>query len=382
MSGGVGAGANAAWNAHALYLRSAAFWDRLEELKRKLPPLAAQAGWYPYCSLANFEHFVPLLGGPSAGFAAVIAAPDQSEPLLDIGCADGDLAFFLESLGLDRPVHALDHAGSNHNGLAGIRALKHALASRVEILDVNLDEGFELPARPYAAAFCLGLLYHVKNPFHLLESLSRYARTCLLSTRVMRAFPGGERVPPYPAAYLLDAEELNADPTNFWIFNEAGLRRLASRAGWHVERYYSTARGDAASSDPDSLANDERAFCLLRARRWLSNIVLGQGWHEESPEGWRWTAHKFSFTLPPGRWRELSLSFHLPGALFAHTGAVTLSAHGIDGSYRAEKAGSHVWRARLPESFTQVGCEVDRWLPPSVADARELAMIVNEVDYK
>lgn len=372
-------------SAQALYLRSAEFWERLEKLKRGLPAPGADAGWYPYCSLANFEHFAPLVGA-STDLGALIAGSRGHEPILDIGCADGDLSFFLESLGLGaRPaIHALDHAGTNHNGFAGIRALKQALASRVEILDVNLDEGFELPARPYATAFCLGLLYHVKNPFHLLESLSRYARTCFLSTRVMRAFPGGEAVPPYPAAYLLDADELNRDATNFWIFNEAGLRRLAARAGWHVERYYATTTNGAAegaASDPDSLANDERAFCLLRARRWLANIAPGEGWHEESPEGWRWTERRFSFTIAEGDWQELSLSFHLPEAVFAQTGGVTLTGLGVEGSYWAERAGSHVWRARLAGG-RRVTIEADRWLTPSAADARELAIIVNEVDWR
>lgn len=376
-------GGKPARSAEALYLQSAAFWERLEQLKRGLGQPGPGLAWYPYCSLANFEHFVPLVGrATDLGSRIEGGPPSNAEPLLDIGCADGDLSFFLESVAPGRAIHALDHSGTSHNGLAGVRALKHALASRIEILDVNLDEGFELPARPYATAFCLGLLYHVKNPFHLLESLSRYARTCFLSTRIMRAFPGGAAVPPYPAAYLLDAAELNEDPTNFWIFNEAGLRRLATRAGWHVERFHTVASGRAGSSDPDSLANDERAFCLLRARRWLANIVLGEGWHEESPEGWRWTARRFSFAPAPGGggpWRGMSIAFHLPEAAFAQTGPVTLSAHNL-GSFRADSAGSHVWR--IPASPpARIECELSRWLAPRESDERELGIIVHEVEF-
>ncbi|MCC6537089.1 MAG: class I SAM-dependent methyltransferase, partial [Bryobacterales bacterium] len=322
--------------AHELYVRSAAFWERLEAVKRSRAA-TADVDWYRYCSLANFEHFVPLLGG-GADFAALVGAG----PVLDIGCADGDLAFFVESeFGV--AVHALDHAGTNHNGLRGARALRERLGSRIEILDQNLDEGFELPARPYSMAFCLGLLYHVKNPFHLLESIGRYARTCLLSTRVMRAFPGGAAVPAYPAAYLLDADELNCDETNFWIFNEAGLRRLAARAGWQVERFHTVG---ATDGDPDSLDRDARAFCLLRARRWLANVELGEGWHEESAEGWRWTAGRFTFTLPAGDWRRLTLRFHVPEALSGRWPRVTLAGLGelaVDGP------GAYALRVELPE---------------------------------
>jgi 2-polyprenyl-3-methyl-5-hydroxy-6-metoxy-1,4-benzoquinol methylase len=329
----------------------------MESVKRGIDGVA----WYPYCSLANFEHFAPLLGA-EADFAALVGAG----PVLDIGCADGDLSFFLEELGVARPIHALDHAGTNHNGLAGIAALQRALGSAVEIHDLNLDEGFELPARPYSMAFCLGLLYHVKNPFHLLESLSRYARTCLLSTRIM-----SEAGPARAAAYLLDPAELNDDETNFWLFNEAGLRRLVARAGWQLERFYSTGA--------DAQSGDERAFCLLRARRWLANIELGDGWHEESPEGWRWTERRFSFTLRPGPWSSLALHFHLPEALFAQTQVITLTVLGV--SYRATEPGIHVLRSRLPAGTVRVECELDRALAPSESDPRELGLIVTEVVY-
>ena len=356
--------------AQALYRQSAEFWERLETVKRGIEGVA----WYPYCSLANFEHFVPLLGA-DADFAALVGGG----PILDIGCADGDLSFFLESLGVAGPIHALDHAGTNHNELLGIAALKSALKSNVEIHNLNLDEGFELPARPYSMAFCLGLLYHVKNPFHLLESLSRYARTCLLSTRIMRRFPGGEPVPVQPAAYLLDPDELNNDETNFWIFNETGLRRLVSRAGWQLERFHSTGGG---ASDPDSLLNDERAFLLLRSRRWLANITLGAGWHEESPEGWRWTERRFSFSLAPGSWRKITLRFHLPEAVFVKTGPLTLTLAAGLGSYRAAETGMHTFVVTIPAAATpgNIECELDGCLPPSLEDPRELGIVVTEVD--
>lgn len=355
----------------ALYRRSAEFWEQLEKTRRGIPDIA----WYPYCSLANFEHFVPLLGGET-DFASLLG----SGPIVDIGCADGDLSFFLESAGLGgAAIHALDHSGTNHNQLRGIAALKAALGSGVEIHDLNLDEGFELPARPYSMAFCLGLLYHVKNPFHLLESLSRYARVCLLSTRIMRTFPGGEPVPAHPAAYLLGADQLNSDETNFWIFNEAGLRRLVARSGWELERFYSTGDGDA--SDPDSLVHDERAFCLLRARRWLANITLESGWHEESPEGWRWTERRFAFSFAPAAGaRRLELHMHVPEAAFAQTGPVDVRATGSL-RYRIERPGPHVVAIPVSPEVSRIECELSACLAPSAADPRELGVIVTEVRF-
>jgi tRNA (mo5U34)-methyltransferase len=51
--------------------------------------------------------------------------------VLDIGTADGDLAFFLESIGFR--VIAIDYPGTNFNGMRGIQKLKEALNSRVEL---------------------------------------------------------------------------------------------------------------------------------------------------------------------------------------------------------------------------------------------------------
>jgi tRNA (mo5U34)-methyltransferase len=55
----------------------------------------------------------------------------------DIGAADGDLAFFLESQGLS--VDVIDNAETNFNFLGGVRILKEALNSSVTIRSVDLD---------------------------------------------------------------------------------------------------------------------------------------------------------------------------------------------------------------------------------------------------
>jgi hypothetical protein len=65
-----------------------------------------------------------------------------------------------------------------------------------------------------------------------------------------------------PVAYLLEPYEVSqTDPTNYWVFSEAGLRRLAARAGWSVLDY--RAVGDPARAEP--AGPDWRAWCLLRS---------------------------------------------------------------------------------------------------------------------
>ena len=158
-----------------------------------------------------------------------------------------------------------DNGPTNYNGLAGVRWMKRALGSAVRIIDQDLDSQFRL-ADDYELVLLLGILYHLKNPFYVLEKLATASRYLLLSTRIARQFRAGSTdVAEVPAAYLLGPDECNHDATNFWIFTAAGLRRLADRAGWEILRFRTV--GDVEHSNPQDADCDERAFALLRSRR-------------------------------------------------------------------------------------------------------------------
>jgi tRNA (mo5U34)-methyltransferase len=234
------------------------------ELEQKKATLDVDFDWYPYSTLNNLVVLDQLLTGDRRRFGELI----REGPVLDIGTADGDLAFFLDTLGVS--VHAIDHAPTNFNGLQAARRLKDELSSSVEIYDTDLDAQWELPEEHYRFVFFLGTLYHLKNPYYALELLARAVDYCALSTRVARFSPAKDvDFSHQPIAYLLDAYEANNDPTNFWIFSEFGLRRLISRTGWEIEDYQTF--GNTVSSDPASSEGDERVFCLLRSRRALSS---------------------------------------------------------------------------------------------------------------
>src|SRR5947209_6769956 len=161
--------------------------------------------WYRYDTLAALDHINRLLTGENR--ALLSGAKGR---ILDLGCGDGELSFFLETLGYQ--VVAVDHALYNHNGMQGVRALKAALGSSVEIYEIDLDRPFTLPHDTYDLVFFLGILYHLRNPFYVLEELARRAGQCLLSTRVARRFPNGKLMPDgVSLAYLVGEDELNAD---------------------------------------------------------------------------------------------------------------------------------------------------------------------------
>jgi len=259
--------------------QAAAFGIRLGEAKAALN---ADFEWYPYDTMSALWHVDKLLGPAHRELLAHQAGPRRPR-VLDFGSQDGELAFFLESLGYD--VVAADHPAYNHNGMRGIRALKTALGSRVEVHEIDADRPFTLPHDCYDLVLFLGILYHLRNPFYVLEELSRRATNLLLSTRIARRYPGGALMPPdLGIAYLLRENELNQDDSNYFIFSETALRVLLERSHWEVHDFLTL--GATAESDPVRLDRDERAFCYARSRHErLTNLELLRGWHESEETG-------------------------------------------------------------------------------------------------
>jgi tRNA (mo5U34)-methyltransferase len=229
--------------------------QRLWEIKLAHRP---KSFWYPYstlCSIALLERL-----SADAGLSLLEVCRGQYGKIADIGAADGDLAFFLEKQGLS--VHVIDNETTNFNGFQGVRILKDALNSAVILQSADLDAQIDLPGKRYDVIFLLGTLYHLKNPFLVLERLAQMTRYCFASTRIARQTPDGHSLSRYPVAYLLGPRECNNDPTNYWIFSDGGLNRLFARTGWSVLSQINIgATTNSTPADPD---RDERAYVLLR----------------------------------------------------------------------------------------------------------------------
>ena len=338
--------------------------------------------WYPYDTLSSLGHCDQLLRGANR---TLFGPRGEGRKVLDVGCADGELAFFLESLGYR--VTAVDHPVYNHNGLRGARALKAALGSAVELVELDLDRPFQLPGGPYDFAFFLGTLYHLRNPFHVLEELAKSATYCFLSTRIARRFPGGAAMPKDVAlAYLVDEAELNNDESNYFIFSEPGLRLALKRTYWDVLEFLSV--GDTRHSDPVRADRDERAFCFMRSRfDRLANVELIEGWHEAEGTGWRWTEREFAFRIRSGgaaRPRTVALHLFLPDELLASGGVVGLTGV-IDGAElepaEFRRPGAHVLVRPLPPDGRDalVRFRVATALAADAHDSRERGVVVTSI---
>lgn len=252
----------------ALRDRAIAYAATLEAKRREL---AKPELWYPYGSIFNFVYIELLLTGGNRNLLREI----DPKRAADIGAADGDVSFFLEQEGWDMTI--IDNPPTNWNGLEGAKLFQEATGSTVRIEEMDLDAQFLL-SETYQLVFMMGILYHLKNPFYALEQLSKSAKYAILSTRIMRwsgppeqqntggHSPGDRQLMEHlPVAYLLGPAECNNDSTNYWIFSDAGFRRILDRAQWDIMDY--RIFGDVDEADPFSAEHDARAFCLVQSRR-------------------------------------------------------------------------------------------------------------------
>lgn len=330
----------------AFMKRARQFGETLAEVKQRPP--SSIMNWYPYDTLSSLVHTEKVLSEQWPRFRRSL----ESGPVLDIGCGDGDLSFLFASLGCR--VCAVDNPPTNCNWMTGVRALRDRLAYPVDIREIDLDSQFCLPEEDWGLVLLLGILYHLKNPFYVLEQLAYRARYCLLSTRIAKRTVAGLAIQDEPVAYLLDHREANDDPTNYWIFSEAGLLRLAKRAGWRPVCWCSA--GHAKDSNPVDPQADERMFVFLRSqmRSANANVTLLDGWTDPVEQNWAWTLKRFRFEVrvadalcPHG----FLLGFIVPEAI-ADVSTLTLSCtvNGVpSGSASYSKHGDQLFEGKIPD---------------------------------
>ena len=313
--------------------------------------------WYPYDSLASFDELLQLRSDRFEELFASIAG----RRILDVGCADGAMSFYLETRGF--AVAALDSPDFNFNQMQGVHELKRRFGSPLDIRAVDLERDLLAADEDFGLAVAMGLLYHLRNPISFLQRLARCASYCLLSTRVI---PGDSQA----NAYLVDSTELGADETNYWLFTPAGMERLLHRTGWQL-----------MSSRQVTSAGDTRYFCWAQSRVKPAWQPLA-GLHAPEDRGWRWTGRRFRVGLhaPAAGWAELRLL--LPEAVLAALGAISARVRvngGAVSTFVLDRAGPHPLRVAVTSGSAEVDVELDRALAPSDSDHRELGLVLEDV---
>ncbi|HEV8145667.1 MAG TPA: hypothetical protein VGP79_04775 [Bryobacteraceae bacterium] len=154
--------------------------------------------------------------------------------------------------------------------------------------------------------------------------------------------------------------------------------------------------GDACRSRRRSASaqveDDGRLLTTVRMADPRGAVQLVRGFYSVEADAWRWAMKRFAVTLrtPTGsneKGAVLELRYSLPEALLSKLGPITISAtvNGLalppetlsragDGIYIQEVAASALRGAGVTVEFN-----VDKALPPSEVDSRELALIVSSV---
>lgn len=118
------------------------------------------------------------------------------------------------------------------------------------------------------------------------------------------------------------------------------------------------------------------------------------GFYAVEANAWRWTAGKFSVVLrlprnASSKGAILQLKLTIPDAVLAHEKAVTLSGS-VNGVPLKPETYTHpgqytylrdIAAAQLEGDSAGVDFSVDKTIPPSAADKRELGLIVAEVGF-
>ena len=232
------------------------FSNKLTAIKEK----SADFNWYPYHSMFNMPRLKQIV--PPVVLDNLTKS--KSWKVLDIGPADGDIGFFLESLGCS--VDFLDNPPTNFNDCHGIAKLAEELGSNSQIITQDIDTSAFVLEGQYDFAVALGLLYHLRNPMGFLMTLAGHAERMVLSTRVATHLPDGTCIEGQSIGYLLACRESNNDPTNYWTMSALGLETMLRRCGWSVQG--KMLAGSEISNPVDNNA-DQRMFVYCeRSDNW------------------------------------------------------------------------------------------------------------------
>jgi tRNA (mo5U34)-methyltransferase len=155
--------------------------------------------------------------------------PVVGKSVLDIGCWDGAYSIEAVRRGASR-VLATDHFVW-HEGWGDRRCFDLArayLAPSIEVMDIDVTELSAARVGTFDLVLFLGVFYHLRHPFAVLERVAEVAREVLVvESRIVA--PLSRR----PCMRFYPGPELDGDPTNWWAPNrpcmEAMLRDLGFR---------------------------------------------------------------------------------------------------------------------------------------------------------
>ncbi len=138
-----------------------------------------------------------------------------------------------------------------------------------------------------------------------------------------------------------------------------------------------------------------RLAMMLSVADPRAKTQLISGWYSLENNAWRWTAPKFSAILRPPRGSDtkgaiLKFKFNIPDVVTKHLKTIALSAN-VNGTELSPESytqpGEYTYSREVPaKAFTsdavKVELSLDKSMPPTGADKRELGVIATMVGFE
>lgn len=229
------------------------FMEHLAQLRAN----TLSVSWYGWETISAVDHMRKFSGLGRQVFSHVCGG----KKVADVGAADGDLGFFCESLGAQ--ITFIDWPQTNFNQGSGLITTRAILKSSARLYFADLDFTPWLPGE-YDLIFLLGIMYHVRNPGLIFNTLAHCGERLVLSTMVFFRGSDGNEVSDQQLAYFLECREIANEPTNYWLFTPTALRALLKRSGWIVRDEFFVGDLDATPTERDC-----RMWCYCeRVTNW------------------------------------------------------------------------------------------------------------------
>lgn len=160
--------------------------------------------------------------------------PLAGKTVLDIGCWDGAYSVEAVRRGAAR-VLATDHFAWHGDGWGDRRCFELTrahLAPSIEAMDIDVTGLSPETVGTFDTVLFLGVFYHLRHPFQVLEQVAALAREVLVvESRIIA--PCSRR----PFMRFYPGRELDGDPTNWWAPNRACMEAMLLDLGFRRVKF-------------------------------------------------------------------------------------------------------------------------------------------------